>query len=135
MKPIARSFCNWDSVHRVLDAVDGVPNLPAGAVTILVVIARHINPQTGIAYASAETFRTEGHVPPRTSARAINALVDREFIERISGGLPNRSNQYRLGKNVPEFVVTEKATNPKKPNQQAAAPPTTSRINSLLNYQ
>ena len=122
MNPIPRTYCNWDAIHRAIQAVDGIPLLPAGAVAILVVIARHINADTDIAYASYDTFLAEAHVAPRTSSRALNALVKAGLIVRISGGFPNRSNQYRLGESVPEFVATEKverSTHPKSSQSQS----------------
>jgi hypothetical protein len=124
----------------MLEAVIGVPLLPAGAVAIALVIARHINDK-GVAYASYRTFKEEGHVPERSCSRAINALVEAGLIVRLSGGLPNRSNEYQMGENVPEFEVTaervEKSTFSKKPPKQSPKPQTAERAASfdkLLNY-
>lgn len=107
MTPIPRTYANWDATHRMMDAVIGIPLLPAGAVAIALVIARHINDK-GVAYASYTTFLEEAHVPHSTCTRAINALVAAGLIIKFSGGRPNRSNEFRLGENVPEFVVAEK---------------------------
>lgn len=140
MNKARRSYSNWDCVHRMQDAVIDLPILPSGAVAIALTIARHIN-EKGTAYASYTTFREEAHVPHSTCTRAINALVSAGLIIKQSGGRPNRSNEYQMGPNVPEFEVAaervEKSTFSQKPPKQSLKPQTAERaasFNKLLNY-
>jgi hypothetical protein len=140
MTSIPRTYSNWNAVHRMQDAVIGIPLLPSGAVAIALTIARHIN-EKGTAYASYTTFLEEAHVPHSTCTRAISALVAAGLIIKLSGGRPNRSNEFRLGENVPEFEVaaekTERSFSSKKAPAPTQRPQTAERaasFNKLLNY-
>jgi DNA-binding IclR family transcriptional regulator len=111
--PQPRTYANWETMHRALDALNNNqvdPRITPAAVATMVVIARRINPTTGIAIASYETLIEEARVSRANAPRILNTLVELGLLERTSGGLPNRANRYRLGPNVPEFLAEKSAS-------------------------
>ena len=75
---IDRPYHNWRAISQVLESIQQM--MAAGltsptAMTIMVVIARHLDEVSGFSTVSYPTFFEEARVPPRTASRMIAALV------------------------------------------------------------
>jgi DNA-binding IclR family transcriptional regulator len=92
--------------------------------TVMAVIARHLNTTTGVSLASYETFRNEGGIPCSTAKRTLKKLVDADYLKHTPG-----TYTYRFGPKVQTFTAS--APDPEKPSDRkpSAQAPQPSRIN------
>lgn len=74
-------------------AADG--RLHSSAVRVAIVIADHINRQSGEAFPSIKTIATKSATPERTVERAVADLCKAGFLEKRRGGF-GKSNRYSI---------------------------------------
>lgn len=91
-----KSFCNWEQVHAALDAA--APLRAAGLspvdVLVLVVIARHTDPQ-GQCWLSYRTIAEEAICSRRTALRCVESLTAAGVLA-IDGSHRSGANAYRI---------------------------------------
>lgn len=74
----------------------GRPDLSRAELAVLIVLADHINTETGKAWPAFSTIAAVSSVTVRTAKRAVRRLTDMELIQIAEHGGPGRSNRYRL---------------------------------------
>jgi hypothetical protein len=135
--PISRPYHNFRAGSQVLESIqqmmaDGITS--PTAMTVMIVIAKHLDEVSGLSTVSYPTLYTEGMVPPRTASGTVAALVKAGYLERTSGGLPNRANTYRFGVRVQTFTEeTKTSASGRKPSPNPTTEP--SRLSRLLNSE
>lgn len=94
--------------HRFewLDAIASDSRLHSTAIRVAVVIATHLNRQSGKAFPSIKTISAKSATPERTVKHQISALCRAGYLEKRRGGF-SKSNIY-----VMAGIATEDAGNP-----------------------
>lgn len=74
----------------------GRPELSRAELATLVVLADHINTETGKAWPAFSRIASMASITVRTAKRAVSRLIAMDLIQIAEHGGPGRSNRYRL---------------------------------------
>lgn len=74
----------------------GWPELSRAELATLVVLADHINTETGKAWPAFSRIASMASITVRTAKRAVSRLIAMDLIQIAEHGGPGRSNRYRL---------------------------------------